>query len=74
MDEEAKKRIMFVSLIEALFTGRMDEILNSAPEGVCLTFGEIWDSFSNVPVGRIFNRPNFEEYETNNNNRRASGN
>ena len=65
-NDEQKERVMFATLIVHLVSGTMDEVLKNAPVGVCEEFGRIWDTHSSTPVGVLFQRPNFEQYEANN--------
>ena len=64
--DEQKERVAFASLIAHLVKGEMDDLLKDAPVGVCEEFGRIWDTHSSTPVGVLFQRPNFEQYEANN--------
>ena len=61
--DEQKERVTFVYLISQLLRGEMNELLKDAPVGVCEELGRIWDAQSHVPVGILFQRPKFEEYE-----------
>lgn len=59
-----KERVVFATLVMEHARGTIEQTLKGAPVGVCEELGRIWDSQCNVPVGVLFNRPNFEEYET----------
>jgi len=61
--DEQKERIAFASLVVHLVRGEMHDLLQDAPVGVCEELGRIWDAQSHVPVGILFQRPKFEEYE-----------
>ena len=61
--DEQKERVAFASLVAHLVRGEMHELLKDAPVGVCEELGRIWDAQSHVPVGVLFQRPKFEEYE-----------
>ncbi len=61
--DEQKERVTFVYLISQLLRGEMNELLKDAPVGVCEELGRIWDAQSHVPIGIVFKRPKFEEYE-----------
>jgi hypothetical protein len=60
---ELNERIEFASLVIDLVRGELDARLQNAPVGVCEELGRIWDAKSDVPVGWLFRRPKFEEYE-----------
>ena len=61
--DEQKERVAFAILVGHLVKGEMNALLQDAPVGVCEEFGRIWDAQSHVPVGVLFQRPKFEEYE-----------
>ena len=61
--DEQKERVAFASLVAHLVRGEMHELLKDAPVGVCEELGRIWDAQSHVPIGIVFKRPKFEEYE-----------
>ena len=61
--DEQKERVAFASLVAHLVKEEMDALLKDAPVGVCEELGRIWDAQSHVPVGVLFQRPKFEEYE-----------
>lgn len=61
--DEQKERVAFAALVGHLVKGEMNALLQDAPVGVCEEFGRIWDAQSHVPVGVLFQRPKFEEYE-----------
>ena len=61
--DEQKERVAFASLVAHLVRGEMHALLKDAPVGVCEELGRIWDAQSHVPVGVLFQRPKFEEYE-----------
>lgn len=62
-NDEQKERVIFATLIWLLANGELSEVLKNAPVGDCEELGRIWDEQSHVPVGVLFQRPNFEEYE-----------
>lgn len=62
-EKEMTERIMFAELVVSQVLGKMDETLKGAPVGVCEELGRIWDCHCNIPVGVLFQRPKFEEYE-----------
>ena len=61
--DEQKERVAFAALVGHLVRGEMHALLQDAPVGVCEELGRIWDAQSHVPVGVLFQRPKFEEYE-----------
>ena len=61
--DEQKERVAFAILVGHLVKGEMNALLQDAPVGVCEELGRIWDAQSHVPVGVLFQRPKFEEYE-----------
>ena len=61
--DEQKERVAFAALVGHLVRGEMHALLQDAPVGVCEKLGRIWDAQSHVPVGVLFQRPKFEEYE-----------
>ena len=61
--KEQTERMTFAMMIAEFVRGELDEVLKGAPEGYCKELGRIWDAQCHVPVGVLFNRPKFEEYE-----------
>lgn len=61
--DEQKERLVFATLVGHLVNGEIQTLLQEAPVGVCEELGRIWDAQSHVPVGVLFQRPKFEEYE-----------
>ncbi len=63
LEQEKKERLVLATIVIHLVSGNMEQLLKGAPEGVCEELGRIWDEQSKVPVGVLFQRPKFEEYE-----------
>lgn len=57
---ETTERVVFATLVAYLVKGELPSILKDAPREVCEEFGRVWDKHSSVPVGTLFQRPNFE--------------
>lgn len=58
-----RERLSFVTLFIHMASGELEELLQNAPVGICAEYARLWDKYSKLPIGKVFQRPNFEAYE-----------
>ncbi len=57
---EAMERLLFANIVGELAKGSINKLIESAPSEVREEMGRVWDKHCSVPVGTLFQRPNFE--------------
>ena len=53
-------RCTFAMLVMVVASGKVNDFLKTCDQETRTEFGRIWDQEKSVPVGTLFNRPNWE--------------
>ena len=59
-EELIEERCVFAMLVMIVSSGSVEEFLQTCDQETRNEYGRIWDAWKAVPVGILYNRPNWE--------------